>query len=367
MSTTLGLETPRLEESPGTVDRVANHKKVWVDLDNSPHVPFFRPIITELRALGFEVFVTARDAYQVRELTAFYGVEATLLGRHYGKHKILKALGTLWRTAGLATLVLKEKPDLAISHGSRGMLLTATLLRIPSLVLVDYEFSTIVPFVKPTWLMVPSVVPEECTGLKERVIKYPGIKEDVYLSEFRPDETLRQRLAIPQDDLLVTVRPPASEAHYHNPEADTLLTAALRRFVCEPCTTILLLPRNKRQEAELRAAWGQDIASRKIIIPLHAEDGLNLIWNSDLVISGGGTMNREAAAMGVPVYSIFRGKIGAVDHYLADQGRLVLIECVPDIKTKIKALRRNPWAQHGVDRKSPALETIIRTITSVLK
>jgi len=167
--------------------------------------------------------------------------------------------------------------------------------------------------------------------------------------------------------MLVTVRPPATEAHYHNPEGEKLLTEALSRFVGFSGVRILLLPRNKRQEAELRSAWAQAIASGKILIPVHVEDGLNIIWNSDFVISGGGTMNREAAAMGVPVYSIFRGKIGAVDRYLADQGRLVLLESVDDVRTKIKAVRREQSERQLNGVNSPALETIVRNIISIVE
>jgi hypothetical protein len=145
-----------------------------------------------------------------------------------------------------------------------------------------------------------------------------------------------------------------------------LLTEALTRFAGDAHTRILLLPRNKRQDAELRSAWTASLASGKILIPDHVEDGLNLIWNSDLVISGGGTMNREAAAMGVPVYSIFRGKIGAVDRYLADQGRMVLLETVEDVRSKIKATRREQSEKRASQANSPALETIVRNIESLL-
>ena len=117
----------------------------------------------------------------------------------------------------------------------------------------------------------------------------------------------------------------------------------------------------------MRSAWADAIARRQILIPDHVEDGLNLIWNSDLVISGGGTMNREAAALGVPVYSIFRGKIGAVDRYLADQGRLVLLETVEDVRTKIKAVRREPHKQRLNGENSPALETIVQNIISIVE
>ncbi|MGA8540269.1 MAG: DUF354 domain-containing protein [Terriglobales bacterium] len=340
-------------------------RKIWVDLDNSPHVPFFRPIIEALRKRDYEVFVTARDAYQVRELTEFYGVAAIMVGKHHGKHILPKVIGTVWRAFRLTALVRKHKPDLAVCHGSRGMLLTSAFLGIPCLGLLDYEFTAIMPMIKPTWFLVPSVIPEASKVLRSKIVKYPGIKEDVYLSSFHPDQTLRERLSIPAGDLLITVRPPATEAHYHNPEAERLLAAALHRFVQESNTTILLLPRNKRQESELRSAWSGAITSQKIIIPAHAEDGLNLIWHSDLVISGGGTMNREAAAMGVPVYSIFRGKIGAVDHYLAEQGRLVLLETVEDVKTRINAVHREKVRQRFDGATNPTLEAIVREIVSI--
>jgi predicted glycosyltransferase len=343
------------------------HKKIWIDLDNSPHVPFFRPIIEELRKKGYEVFLTARDAYQVRELLEYYGVEGKVIGRHYGKHKLFKALGTFWRAAVLIVWVRKERPDISVCHGSRGCLITSKLLNIPNLTLTDYEFTASIPSMRPTWVMVPSVISgDHMESAGTTIMKYPGIKEDVYLSRFSPDQTLKSRLGIPSDAVVITVRPPATEAHYHNPEAEVLLKAALDRFVADASVRIILLPRNKKQDAELRGEWRHAIATGKILIPDHVEDGMNLIWNSDLVISGGGTMNREAAAMRVPVYSIFRGKIGAVDRYLAEEGRLVLLESVEDVRTKIVAVPRQKTLKPLTEDYVPALETIVQHIETIL-
>lgn len=350
-----------------SVNGLGARKKIWIDLDNSPHVPLFRPIIEKLEQQGYELLVTARDAYQVRELIDFYGVHATMVGKHYGKHKVFKALGTFWRAFLLIQLVRKQKPDLAVCHGSRGLLLTCTLLRIPAVALMDYEFGAELPFVKPKWLMVPSVLSEHHMGFTSGTIQYPGFKESIYLSTFQPDRTLRNRLGISAEDVVILVRPPAGEAHYHNPEGDKLLHEVLNRFTSDSGMKVLLLPRNKRQEVELRATWADQLASHNFLIPEHAEDGLNLIWNSDLVISGGGTMNREAAAMGVPVYSIFRGSIGAVDRYLAKQGRLVLLETPDDVRTKVKAVPRERAGTHASGVGNETLEAIVDNLVSIVE
>lgn len=341
-------------------------KTIWIDLDNSPHVPFFVPIIEKLREDGYEVVVTARDAYQVCDLLKYYGLQARIIGRHYGKSKILKLLGTAWRTVQLATIMRRQKVEVAVSHGSRGCMLASKLLNIKAMTIMDYEFAGKVNFLRTRWAAFPEVVPNDrIEGPGVTILKYPGIKEDVYLSRFRPDPELRTRMGVAPDDLLVTVRPPAGEAHYHNPESEALLEAVLNMFSSHPDARVLLLPRNKRQENKLRAAWTEKIASGKVLVPRSVEDGLNIIWNSDLVVSGGGTMNREAAAMGVPVYSIFRGAIGAVDRYLVDQGRLTLIESVSDVATKIKAVRRQQFEQRAATKSNPSLETLVRYITSI--
>jgi predicted glycosyltransferase len=197
-------------------------------------------------------------------------------------------------------------------------------------------------------------------------MKYPGIKEDVYVPRFQPDSSINDQLNLKKDDLVVTLRPPANEAHYHNPESETLLEAVLECLGKRPNTKIILLPRNHRQEVSIRKSWAHLFDSGEMMVPPSAVDGLNLIWHSDLVISGGGTMNREAAALGVPVYSIFRGKIGAVDRYLADVGRLVLIESAEEVRTKLVLQRRSRGGRIG-DRSDEALKKIVNNVVSALE
>lgn len=317
--------------------------KIWVDLDNSPHVPFFVPIIEELQGHGYAIFLTARDCFQVSDLIKLHGLDCPVIGRHYGKNRIAKLAGLSYRAMQLAPGVLRAKPDLALSHGSRAQLILSKLIRIPTLMIDDYEFSTQLPFALPRWLMLPDAIPTEQAPInKRRILRYQGIKEDVYVPKFHADSSIVKTLGFSDAELVVTVRPPAEEAHYHTNESDQLFQAVLELLAAKERVKVVFLPRSPKQASSLRKKWPN---STKFIIPQHALDGLNLIWHSDLVISGGGTMNREAAALGIPVYSTFRGKIGAVDRYLAAANRLVLLESVADVATKINLCPRTRTAQ----------------------
>jgi uncharacterized protein len=343
-----------------------NRKKIWVDLENSPHVPLFCPIIEELRDRGYQVLLTARNSYQVCDLLNLHNLDCEVVGRHWGKNRLLKILGMIVRVGRLLPRALRYKPDLALSHGSRSQVLTAYLLRIPTLVMYDYEFTNNRLYAYSTWHMTPQYVASvKDVEATTRMLKYPGLKEDVYVPRFCPNSNLRAQLGIAPNDLMITIRPPATEAHYHNPESELLFDAAMNFFLERPETRIVLLPRNARQAASLGKNWERDIADTKIVIPEKAIDGLNLIWFSDLVVSGGGTMNREAAALGVPVYSIFRGQIGAVDQYLAQQGRLTLIESAQDVRTKIVLVRRDRPEMPPIGDR-PALQVIVNNIVSVM-
>ena len=233
--------------------------------------------------------------------------------------------------------------------------------------IIDYEY--VQTIVKPTYMAAPEMLSDSAMKgcYRRSLFKYPGIKEDVYVPDFRPDPSILKELGIREGELVVTIRPPATEAHYHNPESELLFEATINFLGEQPNTRMVILPRNeKKQTAWVKNNWAEWCRNGKIIFPEHVVDGLNLIWHSDLVISGGGTMNREAAALGVPVYSIFRGTIGAVDRYLSENGRLVLLETVGDVRTKILLHKRHPAGQlENPSRK--ALDKIVEIIETILK
>jgi predicted glycosyltransferase len=329
-------------------------------------VPFFVPIIEELRKRGHEVILTARDAYQVRELLDLYRLPSKVIGRHYGKNRAAKILGTCIRAVQLIPRVFHEKIDLAVSHGSRAQMMWGFALGIPTLLILDYEYIAMLGFIRPDWILVPQIIPDSKElKPKRQVLRYPGLKEDVYVPRLRPNPSVGSQVGFEEEDIVVPVRPPAVEAHYHNPEAETLRNATLNFLTQAPKVRVVLLPRNEDQTRTLRKAWGKWLIDRKIVIPGHAVDGVNLIWFSDLVVSGGGTMNREAAALGVPVYSVFRGKIGAVDRCLQKEGRLVLIESVEDIPKKIILKRRQKNEPKICDERL-ALQAIVDSIINII-
>jgi uncharacterized protein len=270
------------------------------------------------------------------------------------------------RAAQLIPRMFNKKIDLAVSHGSRAQMLSGFVLGIPTLLILDYEYIAMMGFIRPDWIFVPQMIPDSKElNPKRQVLRYPGLKEDVYVPRLQLNPSVGNQLGFDEDDIVVTVRPPATEAHYHNPEAEVLLDATLNFLTHAPEVRVILLPRNETQARTLREAWEKWITNHKIVIPEHAVDGINLIWFSDLVVSGGGTMNREAAALGVPVYSIFRGKIGAVDRHLQQEGRLILIESVEDIRKKID-LKQRPKNEQHLYNERPALNAIVDAISNII-
>jgi len=343
-------------------------EKIWIDLDNSPHVPFFRPIIRELENRGYSVLITARDRFQVCDLAGRFKMKYIRVGRYYGKNKMVKMFWLTLRAIQLIPLAIKNQPRLALSHGSRSQLMTAKILGIPSITIFDYEYAKGIPFFRSTWRIAPEIIYEmmATTNERKRLLKYPGIKEDVYLPYFEPDSKIKDELGINGTHIIVTIRPPATEAHYFDAKSEKLFELAMDFLSLKPNLRMILLPRNDKQKGFIQKRWSKWYENGKIIIPDHAVDGLNLLWHSDLVISGGGTMNREAAGLGVPVYSIFRGKIGAVDRYLSEKGRLTLIENEGDLDSKIILKKRNQ-SFNSSNFSDMTLQKIVSSIVGIIQ
>jgi hypothetical protein len=330
--------------------------RIWIDLANSPHVPFFRALIDRFVAQGHEVEVTARDFAETVPLAKAARLSPNIIGEYGGRQVSGKAGNLMSRAWSLAGWARKRKFDLAISHNSYSQILAARALRVKCVTLMDYEYQPAnhLAFRFTSRLIVPVSFPDRRLrryGANPLKIKrYHGTKEDVYLADFQPDPSFATQLCqlgIQLDNVLVLMRPPAHDALYHRFE-NTLFDEALNRLLADEDVQVVLLPRNESQRAHYarNADTGARAvpAGRKLIIPLAPLDGPNLIAASDLVISAGGTINREAAALGVPAASVYAGKWAAVDEQLVKEGRLRRIKNLADLREVpvVKTQTMNP-------------------------
>jgi uncharacterized protein len=309
--------------------------RIWIDLANSPHVPFFRALIPELEARGHEVALTARDFAQTIELARAAGLSPAVVGGHGGGGLKGKAGNLLGRAGQLARWARGRSFDLAVSHNSYAQVLAASALRVRTVTLMDYEHQPAnhLAFRLASRVVVPRAFPEEALrrfgAQAGKVRRYDGTKEDVYLADFEPDacfaEKLRE-LGAGGDSILVVVRPPAREALYHRFD-NQLFDALLERLGAQAGLKVILLARTESQRAEYLKRAGANM-----ILPRVALDGANLLAASDLVVSAGGTMNREAAALGVPAATIYAGRWAAIDEELVREGRLRRISTREDLE-----------------------------------
>lgn len=341
--------------------------KVWIDLDNSPHVPFFAPILRQLRDRGVDIEVSARDCFQTCELLDLAGIEYTKIGRHYGRTRTLKVLGLLIRASQLLRFARRARADVAASHGSRALMLAGRILGIPVVNIFDYEYSRFGLNLEKaiTKQLVPAAISDDVLPKKidlDKVVKYPGFKEEVYVSQFRPDPEFPVKLGLDRSHFIAVIRPPATEANYHDTHSEVLLEGVLKFLMARPRTTLFVLPRTQKQKRQIEEWVSETVA--KVVFPDKVLSGLNLIWYSDLVVSGGGTMNREAAFLGVPAYSIFSGKTPAVDQALIQEGKLRVISDVNQIKDL--DLKPRPKADRFTyDRGEPSTKIIDEILSAV--
>ncbi len=301
--------------------------RVWIDLTNSPHVLVMRPVVELLREEGHEVEVTARDFAQTLQLLDRFAIEHTAIGRHRGERLADKAVGLASRSTALLRWARAQARsrgpfDIALGHGSNDVSVAARALRIPCSTTFDYEWAAVQHHVNcrlAQAVVVPDAIPRERLyryGARRKIRAYEGLKEEYYLADFEPDAAVLGALDVDRGRPLVVVRTAPEVSLYHRFENDLFadVLARLREAAGEGVQSVVL-PRTDAQRAQLKGVPG-------FTVPERAIDAQSLIAYADLVISAGGTMNREAVALGTPVYTTFEGRLGAVDERLIGEGRL---------------------------------------------
>jgi uncharacterized protein len=327
--------------------------RVWIDLTNSPHVLVMRPLIEVMRADGHEVEVTARDFAQTLELCERFGIDHTAIGRHRGERPASKAAGLVRRSGALARWARGRRFDVAMGHGSNDVSVAAALLRIPAATAFDYEFAAAQHHVNCRLcraVVVPDAIPPERLaryGAKPaKLRRYAGLKEEYYLADFEPSEAVLGELGLDRARPLVVVRTPPEVSLYHRFE-NPLFRQVLERLAADDVQAVVL-PRTPEQRDEVRRLGA-------FAVPDRAVDAQSLVAYADLVISAGGTMNREAVALGTPVYTTFEGRLGAVDERLLGEGRLRRLTDASEVRVE----RRGQHDELRVRRDPRELVTLL--------
>jgi predicted glycosyltransferase len=323
--------------------------RVWVDLTNSPHVLVLRPLIEALREDGATVQVTARDFAQTVALCERFGIDCDVIGRHRGARVAAKAIGFADRSVALLRWSRGRRFDLAIGHGSNDISVAARLRRIPATTMFDYEWATVQHTINCRLcraVVVPDAIPPERLdryGARDKLHRYEGLKEEYYLADFEPDPAVLGELGLDAGAPIAVVRTPPAVSLYHRFENDLFAQALTRLRDSDPRSQVVVLPRVDTQREELARAGG-------FIVPERAIDAQSLIAYADLVVSAGGTMNREAVALGTPVYTTFEGRLGAVDERLIADGRLRRLAAPEEL-----TLARRASSAHERIRRDPRL------------
>ena len=297
--------------------------RVWIDMTASAHVLVFRPLIRIMRERGYEVEITARDYAQTLQLLELHGLSAKVIGRHGGRSRLQKARQMTHRLGALHRWARDRHFDVALAHGSHELTLTARRLGVPSSTTFDYEFASLQHQLgcrAATRVVVPETIPPERLrryGVQPpKLVQYEGLKEEYYLADFEPDRSLLERFRIEPSRVLVVLRPPPDVSLYHR-HSNPLFPMTLDHLGRLEDVHSFVLPRTEEQRDYVGTL---DLPS--VILPDAAVDAQSLIALADVVVSAGGTMNREAAALGVPVYTTYGGRLGGVDEELIRQGRL---------------------------------------------
>jgi predicted glycosyltransferase len=297
--------------------------KIWADMSAPAHVLVLRPIIERLRAQGHEVIVTSRDYTQTQELLAIHKMDHTPIGKHGGASRVSKLMRLIQRTSRMRRFGKGTGFDLAIAHGSNDLAIAARMIGIPEANMHDYEFAVAQHHVgcrlAKRVIFPDSVPPERLARFgvgPDKLFQYPGFKEEYYLADFEVDPDVLGQVGVDTERVVVVVRPPPDVSLYHR-KSNPLFPQVLARVGTDESVHAVVLPRTEEQRDYVR-----ELALPSLIVPDHAVEAQSLVALADLVVSAGGTMNREAVALGTPVYTTYGGRLGGVDEALIRSNRL---------------------------------------------
>jgi predicted glycosyltransferase len=326
--------------------------RVCLDLTNTAHVLVLRPLVELLEREGHEVTLTARPLSHTLELLDDWGHPYTAIGRYGGASRIGKAFAAVSRVRQLYRFAHPRRFDWALAHGSTDLPPVCRVLRIPNTTMFDYEWAATQHHVNcrlATRVLVPDVIPPRRLARygarPPKLVQYPGLKEEYYMADFEPDPRVLEQLGLDRSRIVCVVRTAPSYALYLRGARDTLVPRLLKRLSENQRTQTVVLARTEEQREAVRA-----LGLERVVVPKRAVDGRSLVAFADLLVSAGGTMNREAAVLGTPVWSIFEGRLGAIDEMLVRQSRLRMLSDPDEVEIE----KKQPGAADRRVRRDPA-------------
>lgn len=291
---------------------MSERRTLWFDLTNTSHVHFFNPFIDELKD-EFEVIVTTRDLAETRALLNGMNLEYKNYGEYSGDNKLMKISGHLLRSLNMMSYL--KKIDFAFSHGSPCPIMVKYIKNAKLISSYDNEHAMSYDLLSchSDDFIVPEVLGElsnERARNGTKVSTYPGLKEQIYLADFKPDKTIMDK--IPFDDYLVL----RAEAW----KSDYVKNGVVRAFdigkrLVDEGYNIVFLPRYG-----IAPEWMKRSENVYVSPPVN---GPQLCYFSDGVLTGSGTLAREAAVLGVPAVSFYSNEPLKVDLYLESKGRVL--------------------------------------------
>jgi predicted glycosyltransferase len=307
--------------------------RVWVDLTNTAHVVVLRPLVELLEARGHSVSITVRPLSHTVELLEDWGHPYVAFGEHGGVRRVDKARSAASRTRRMLAFGRSHGPfDAGLAHGSTDLPVACRVLRVPNTTMFDYEWALAQHHLNcrlANRVLVPEAIPPERLrrfGARgSKLVRYPGLKEEYVLHGFTPDASVLSSLGVSRSQPLCVVRTAPSYALYLGGSSTPMLPRLLERLDEEGVQTVVLV-RNEDQARDVLA-----LGLSSVIVPGRAVDARSLVAFADALVSAGGSMNREAAALGTPVWTMFEGRMGGVDEQLVAEGRLRVLHDPADV------------------------------------
>jgi predicted glycosyltransferase len=313
------------------------------------------------------VLITARDNAQTAPLALERWPEAEVIGGQSPRAKPAKVRAIGRRIVDLRRWAARTRPDVALSHNSYAQIVAARARRMPVVTTMDFEHQPAnhLAFRLADTVVVPEVLPigalKRHGARPSKVIRYPGLKEELYVGDFEPDATILQKVGLAaRPRTVVVLRTPPSRAVYH-PAGNPLFDAVLRSLTAHDETVCLALTRHPEQVAAI-----ERLRLGNCIVPREAIDSRSLIYAADAMIGAGGTMTREAALMGIPTWTLFAGQVPAVDRWLEGQRLLTRLADASQL-AELGPRRAEPRTPAELRVRGAAIERILVDATLAAK